>query len=109
MNRATDASNVPRTFRRESRWFLWIALLLILFLNFLTLLFFRNAVAWGNQQTERRADAILRREALSGNRADGGEEALEVGALEPDVLYLAITTRGDIGFEPSDPVLPRPP
>lgn len=90
MNRPAEASNIPRTFRRESRWFLWIALLLILFLNFLTLLFFRNAVAWGNQQTERRADAILRREALSSNRADGGEEALEVGALEPDVLYLAI-------------------
>ena len=87
---ADEPSRVPRTFRRESRWFLWIALLLVLFLNFLTLLFFRYAVDWGNQQAERRADAILRRAALSDARADAGEEALEVGALEPDVVYLAI-------------------
>jgi signal transduction histidine kinase len=90
MNRGAESSDVPRTFRRESRWFLWIALLLILFLNFLTLLFFRDAVAWGNQQTERRADGVLRRTAFSGARADATEEALETGALEPDVLYLAI-------------------
>src|ERR1700730_1930504 len=90
MNRAAAPSNVPRTFRRESRWFLWIALLLILFLNFLTLIFFRDAVAWGRQEAERRADALLRRVALSATRADGGEEAMEIGALEPDVVYLAI-------------------
>ena len=35
---------VPRSFRRESRLFLWVALLLILFLNLLTLLFLRAAV-----------------------------------------------------------------
>ena len=40
-------TGAPQTFRRESRLFLWIALLLILFVNFVTLLFFRNAVAWG--------------------------------------------------------------
>ena len=85
-----EASNVPRSFRRESRWFLWIALLLILFLNFLTLLFFRNATAWGSQEAERRADSILRRVALSNARADGGEEATQVGALEPDVVSVVI-------------------
>lgn len=90
MNRAVEPSNVPRTFRRESRWFLWIALLLILFLNFLTLLFFRSAVAWGNQEAERRADSILRRAALSGARPDGGEETMELEALESDVVYLAV-------------------
>jgi signal transduction histidine kinase len=90
MNRAAAPSNVPRTFRRESRWFLWIALLLILFLNFLTLLFFRDAVAWGNQETERRTDSILRRVAFSAARSDGGEESIEVGVLEPDVVYLAV-------------------
>ena len=55
---------VPRTFRRDSRLFLSVALLLILFLNFVTLLFFRNATEWGSRQTERRASEILNRMAL---------------------------------------------
>jgi signal transduction histidine kinase len=80
---------VPRTFRRESRLFLWIALLLILFLNFLTLLFFRNSVDWGSEEAERRSSEILRRVALSGNRADAPEDALERAAVEPDVSYIA--------------------
>jgi signal transduction histidine kinase len=88
--REGERTKVPRSFRRESRWFLWIALLLILFLNFLTLLFFRDAVAWGNQEVERRADSILRQVALSTARVDGGEEATQIGVLEPDVLWLAI-------------------
>jgi signal transduction histidine kinase len=89
-DRKGERGNVPRSFRRESRWFLWIALLLILFLNFLTLLFFRDAVAWGNQEVERRADSILRQVALSTARVDGGEVATQIGVLEPDVLWLAI-------------------
>ncbi len=80
---------VPQTFRRESRLFLWVALLLILFLNLLTLLFFRNAVEWGAGEAERRADEILRRVALSG-RDETSEEAMERGALEPDVSYIAL-------------------
>jgi signal transduction histidine kinase len=86
----SERPNVPRSFRRESRWFLWIALLLILFLNFLTLLFFRNAVAWGTQEAERRADSLLRQLALPVARADGIEEATQVGVLEPDVVSVAI-------------------
>jgi signal transduction histidine kinase len=85
-----EPSRVPHTFRRESRFFLWVALLLILFLNFLTLLFFRNAVAWGSQEAQRRADLLLHRVALTSGRADGGEEALELSALEPDVSALAV-------------------
>ena len=65
---AVPAAAVPRSFRRESRLFLWVALILILFLNFLTLLFFRSAVAWGTDEAERRADEILRRIALSSTR-----------------------------------------
>jgi signal transduction histidine kinase len=81
---------VPRSFRRESRLFLWVALILILFLNFLTLLFLRSAVAWGTDETERRADEMLRRIALSSNRADGPDETMERAAIEPDVAYLAL-------------------
>ncbi len=81
---------VPRSFRRESRLFLWVALLLILFLNFLTLLFFRNAVAWGTEQAERRAGEILRRVALSSGRPEMMEEAMERGVVEPDVAYVAV-------------------
>jgi signal transduction histidine kinase len=81
---------VPRSFRRESRLFLWIAVLLVLFLNFLTLLFFRSAVAWGTEETERRAGEILRRAALSSRQPDALEEAMERGAIEPDVAYLAM-------------------
>ncbi len=65
-----SAERVPQSFRRESRLFLWIALLLILFLNFLTLIFFRNAVAWGQEEAERRAAEILRRVALSAARPE---------------------------------------
>ena len=85
-----EPSRVPHTFRRESRLFLWVALLLILFLNFLTLLFFRNAVAWGSQEAQRRAELLLHRVALTSGRADGAEEAMELSALEPDVSALAI-------------------
>src|SRR5262249_15313872 len=83
-------AGVPRTFRRESRAFLWIALLLILFLNFLTLLFFRNAVDWGSDEAARRSAEILRRVALSSSRPEGADDAMERGAVEPDVAYLAV-------------------
>lgn len=86
----TSPRAVPRSFRRDSRLFLWIALLLILFLNFLTLLFLRNAVAWGTEEAERRAGEILRRAALSGRQPDALEEVMERGAVEPDVAYLAV-------------------
>jgi signal transduction histidine kinase len=96
MSEATDTpapaptpAPVPHTFRRESRLFLWVALLLILFLNFLTLLFFRSAVAWGREEAERRTAEILRRVALSPARPGGSEDAMERGAIEPDVAYLA--------------------
>ncbi len=84
------AAAVPRSFRRESRLFLWVALILILFLNFLTLLFLRSAVAWGTDEAERRADEMLRRIALSSNRAEGPDETMERAAIEPDVAYLAL-------------------
>jgi signal transduction histidine kinase len=87
---AAPAVEVPRSFRRESRLFLWIALLLILFLNLLTLRFFRAAVDWGAQEAERRAGEILRRVALSSNRGEAGDETLERAALEPDVVYVAL-------------------
>lgn len=77
---------VPSSFRRESRFFLWIALLLILFLNFVTLLFFRNAVDWGRSETERRAGDILRRVATSSSYA----EEIERAALQPGVLFLGV-------------------
>ncbi len=89
MNAAPTAA-VPRSFRRESRLFLWVALILILFLNFLTLLFFRGAVAWGTDEAERRADEMLHRIALSTNRTDGPDETMERAAIEPDVVYLAL-------------------
>jgi PAS domain S-box-containing protein len=78
----------PRSFRRESRLFLWIALLLILFVNFVTLLFFRNAVAWGELVTERRAGEMLRRLSLAADAASG--EALERAALEPDAVFVGV-------------------
>ena len=92
MSETTEAAaveRVPRSFRRESRLFLWIALLLILFLNFLTLLFFRNAVDWGRERAERRTAEILRRVALSASRPDASEDAMERSAIEPDVAFLA--------------------
>jgi signal transduction histidine kinase len=87
---AAGEPRVPHSFRRESRLFLWVALLLILFLNFLTLIFFRDAVAWGNQATERRADEILRRASLARGGPEATDDAMERGALEPDVAYLAV-------------------
>jgi PAS domain S-box-containing protein len=77
----------PRSFRRESRLFLAVALLLILFLNLVTLLFFRGGVQWGSAQTERRAAEILRRLALT-----TGEpmDAMERVAFEPDVFFVAL-------------------
>jgi signal transduction histidine kinase len=104
------ASSVPRSFRRESRLFLWVALLLILFLNFLTLLFFRNAVAWGKDETERRAAEILRRVALSAARPEASEEAMERSAIEPDVAYIASydeNGRRISSFGPGPPEAPR--
>ncbi len=77
---------VPRSFRRDSRLFLSIALLLILFLNFATLLFFRNATQWGALQTERRASEILRRLTLPSADA---MDVLDRSALGPDVLFVA--------------------
>lgn len=79
-------ANVPRTFRRDSRLFLSVALLLILFLNFVTLLFFRNATDWGSQQTERRATELLRRIA---SPASDPADLLDRAALTPDVLFVA--------------------
>jgi signal transduction histidine kinase len=79
-------AQVPRTFRRDSRLFLSIALLLILFLNFVTLLFFRSATEWGSRQTERRASELLRR--LASPSADPGD-VLDRAALAPDVLFVA--------------------
>ena len=79
-------ANVPRTFRRDSRLFLSVALLLILFLNFVTLLFFRNATEWGSQQTERRATELLRRIA---SPAPDPADLLDRAALAPDVLFVA--------------------
>lgn len=77
---------VPRSFRRDSRLFLAVALLLILFLNFVTLLFFRNASQWGSIQTERRAAEMLARMMLpSADPAD----ALERAVIAPDVLFAA--------------------
>lgn len=81
---------VPQTFRRESRLFLWVALLLVLFLNLLTLLFFRRAVDWANQSIERRAADVLHRLPLSAERADDAANvAFARAALERDVLYVA--------------------
>jgi len=81
-----SSSEVPRSFRRESRLFLWVALLLILFLNFETLLFFREAVSWGSAEVELRAADVLRRASASPDTA----EALERAAAEPDVLFAAL-------------------
>lgn len=64
-----------------------MALLLILFLNFVTLLFFRGAVAWGSQQTERRAGQLLRRLTLS---AGDPNDSMERLAVEPDVLFIGL-------------------
>jgi hypothetical protein len=89
MSEAAAPAPIPQSFRRESRLFLWIALLLVLFLNFLTLVFLRNAVAWGRDEAERRTAEILRRVALSAARPDASEEAMERSAIEPDVAFIA--------------------
>jgi PAS domain S-box-containing protein len=83
-------TGVPQTFRRESRLFLWVALLLVLFLNLLTLLFFRRAVDWANQSLERRAAEILRRLPLPGQPSEQGASGVfGRAALDRDVLYVA--------------------
>ncbi len=107
---AAAPERVPRSFRRESRLFLWVALLLILFVNFLTLLFFRNAVDWGKEEAERRTAEILRRVALSASRADASEEAMERSAIEPDVAFIASydqTGRRLSAVGPGPPEAPR--
>ena len=81
----TEASSVPRSFRRESRLSLWIALSLILFLNLATLLFFRWGVDWGSREAEKRAEEVLRRLSSATDLPD----ALQRAASEPDVLYVA--------------------
>jgi signal transduction histidine kinase len=81
------SSAVPQSFRRESRLFLWIALLLVLFLNVLTLVFFRRAVEWGSASLERRAGEILKRLPAS------ADEVLGRGVLSQDLLYAAVYDR----------------
>jgi len=84
------STSVPRTFRRESRLFLWVALLLVLFLNLLTLLFFRRAVDWASESVERRAAELLHRLPLSAEPSDE-EASVAFGraALDRDVVYVA--------------------
>ena len=84
---------VPRSFRRESRLFLWIALLLILFVNVVTLVFFRSAVAWGELAVERRAGELLRRLSLPSEGALAADP-LDRAALEPDVLFAGVYDGG---------------
>jgi len=70
--------------------FLWVALLLVLFLNLVTLFFFRRAVDWGSESVERRAAEVLRRlNAPSGRAEDPAGAAFGRAALEPDVVYVA--------------------
>ena len=78
---------VPRTFRRDARLFLSVALLLILFLNFVTLFFFRASADWGSRQTERRASEMVRRLMVSVGEP---RDTLERVALEPDVVFAAL-------------------
>jgi signal transduction histidine kinase len=70
--------------------FLWVALLLILFLNLLTLFFFRRAVDWGSESVERRASEVLRRLTVAPGRPEETASAtLSRTALERDVVYVA--------------------
>jgi len=87
--RRAETDSVPRSFRRESRLFLWVALLLILFLNFATLFFFRSAVSWGELVSERRAGELLRRISIPPDPNASGD-ALERVLLEPDVLFVGV-------------------
>lgn len=82
------SATVPRTFRRESRLFLWIALLLVLFLNLATLILFRGAVAWGSSALEKRAGEMLRRASLAAG-AEARVDAMERAVVEPDLLFIA--------------------
>lgn len=84
---------VPKTFRRESRLFLWIALLLVLFLNVLTLVFFRRAVEWGSASVERRATDLLKRLPPSAGAGETTDELLGRGVLSQDLLYAAMYDR----------------
>lgn len=81
----TEVTAVPRTFRRESRLFLWIAVLLVLFLNFATLFLLRESVDWGSLQAERRSSELLGR--IAGTR--DVSDALARAVAEPEVLYAA--------------------
>src|SRR5712691_10616898 len=81
---------VPRTFRRDARLFLSIALLLILFLNLVTLFFFRASAEWGSRQTERRASEILRRLALE---VAEPRDTMDRISVEPDVIFVALYDR----------------
>lgn len=87
------SSPVPQTFRRESRLFLWIALLLVLFLNLLTLVLFRRAVEWGSASVERRAAEILKRLPPSADVGEATDEVLGRGVLAQDLLYAAVYDR----------------
>jgi signal transduction histidine kinase len=87
------SSPVPKTFRRESRLFLWIALLLVLFLNVLTLVFFRRAVEWGSASVERRAGEILKRLPPSADAGDTTDEVLGRAVLAQELLYAAVYDR----------------
>ncbi|HEV8611732.1 MAG TPA: ATP-binding protein [Thermoanaerobaculia bacterium] len=83
-------TGVPQTFRRESRLFLWVALLLVLFLNLLTLHFLRRAVDWGSESIERRAADVLRHLPLFTRPSEEkGNVAFGRAALDRDVLYVA--------------------
>jgi signal transduction histidine kinase len=84
---------VPKTFRRESRLFLWIALLLVLFLNVLTLVFFRRAVEWGSAAVERRAGEVLKRLPPSADVEKAADDVLGRAVIAEDLLYAAVYDR----------------
>jgi signal transduction histidine kinase len=71
---------------------LWVALLLVLFLNLVTLFFFRRAVDWGSDAVERRASEVLRG-LTSAGRPEEGSAILGRAALERDVVYVAAYDR----------------
>jgi signal transduction histidine kinase len=96
----------PKTFRRESRLFLWVALLLILLINFVTLLLFRGAVAWSSRLAENRAGELLRRVALSEAELF---DAMDRAAVEPDVLFFAAYDERGRRVRSAGPGLEAPP